>query len=336
MQSEVSLHEGTWLIWPHPYTYGLAYQREIEAIWVQMTKALHVGEKVHLIAYDESEERRIRKLLMKEKVEVRQIDFLIAKSDDIWIRDTGPMFAFDEKHTLTILDFGFNGWGEKVAYKNDNKIPKVVSQQTNIQRVDASHFILEGGSIELDGNGTLMATKSSVISEHRNKELSIAQAENYFSQYLGVKNFIWLEGVMGEDITDAHIDGIARFLDDQTILTVSKEDFMQLYENINVADYEQLTNAKNIEGNPYVLTELPLTQNHVQGLDYQGSYLNFYVGNQVVLVPIYEDPNDALALEIIKKAYPDRNIVPIVVNQLYKYGGMIHCVTQQQPLGNNF
>lgn len=332
MPAEDLPHEGTWLTWPHKYTYGMEYQNEVEDIWIKMTQALHTGEKVHIIAYDKNEQLRIEKLLLANSVNMNQVDFVIAKSDDVWVRDTGPMFVFDENNKLQIADFGFDGWGEKVNFKKDDQIPVAVGKQKNIPVIDISDFVLEGGSIEIDGNGTLMASLSSVVSKNRNQKMTVKQAEEYLSSYLGVTNFIWLEGVTDEDITDAHIDGMARFIDDQTILTVSESDFAELYESINMDDYSTMRNAKNVNGKSYKILELPLTKKNAKGLNYKGSYLNYYIGNKVVLVPIYEDENDAAALKIITELYPERKIVPIVVNNLFQYGGMIHCVTQQQPM----
>lgn len=334
MPAEDTAHEGTWLTWPHQYTYGIEYRDEVEGIWIQMVQALHTGEKVHIVAYDATEQARIEKLLQNAAVDLSQVDFVIAKSDDVWTRDTGPMFVFDKNEKLTIADFGFDGWGEKVEFENDDQIPVAAGKQKDIPVVDISDFVLEGGSIELDGSGTLMASLSSVVSKNRNAQLSVEQAEDYLARYLGVKNFIWLDGVTDEDITDAHIDGTARFLDDKTILTVSKSDFSELYENINMNDYSTLENAKNAEGEPYKIVELPFTKKNAEGLDYKGSYLNYYIGNEVVLVPVYDDENDAVALEKLAKLYPERKIVPIQVNSLFQYGGMIHCVTQQQPLAS--
>lgn len=325
-------HEGTWLTWPHPHTYGQEYQFEVEPIWVQMVAALHNNENVHIIAYDKEEQARIESLLTKEGIDLATIDFVIAPSDDVWVRDTGPIFVFDKDQKMTIADFSFDGWGEKMAFTNDDKIPIAVSKAKNIPIVDVSEFVLEGGSVELDGKGTLMATKSSVVSENRNSGMTVEQAESYLKQYFGVSNFIWLEGVINEDITDAHIDGMARFLDDKRLLTVSEADFAELYEGIKMEDYRVLTTAKNAQGQTYRVETLPLTKNNVKGLDYKGTYLNYYIANNCVLVPVYNDENDAEAVEIIGSFYPDRDIVPIDVTALYKYGGMIHCVTQQQPL----
>lgn len=331
MPAEDLPHEGTWLTWPHPHTYGADYQTEIEHIWVQMVQALHTGERVHIIAYDKAAKSRISQLLADSAIDMTQVDFVIAKSDDVWTRDTGPMFVFDEDGQPAIADFGFDGWGEKTPYKWDNQIPLAAGKQKSLPTISIPGFVLEGGAVEVDGNGTLMAALSSVVSKNRNNGVSISQAEAYLSKYLGVRNFIWLEGVTDEDITDAHIDGTARFLNDQTILTVSEHDFATLYESIPMTDYERLKNARNAEGKPYKIIELPLTKNIVEGADCYGSYLNYYIGNQVVLVPVYEDEHDTIALRIIAELYPGREIIPIVVNDLFQYGGMLHCVTQQQP-----
>ncbi|MGL4570570.1 MAG: agmatine deiminase family protein [Clostridium sp.] len=331
MLSEESSHEGTWLIWPHKYTYGKSYQNEIENIWIEITKALHFGEKVHIIAYNNKEKLRITEVLVNNEVEMNNIDFVIAKSNDIWVRDTGPIFVYDEDNDLVIADFNFDGWGKKVKYKYDNKIPMEVSLIKKFKLIDISNFTLEGGSVEIDGNGTFMGTKSSIVSKNRNKGLSLKVAEEYLSKYLGVKNFIWLDGVIDEDITDCHIDGIARFIDHRTIITVSKRDFQELYEHINMEDYDALKNAKNIMGKNYKLIEMPLTMKNPKGVDYKGSYLNYYIGNDVVLFPIYNDINDKVAISIISELYKGRKIIPIDVNNIYKYGGMIHCITQQQP-----
>lgn len=331
--SEEIEHEGTWLTWPHEHIYGKKYANEIEYIWVDMTKALSEGEKIHIVAYNEELKNKIAQLLENNKVNMNQIDFVIAKSDDVWVRDTGPMFVFDENKKLNIVDFGFDGWGKKQSYKNDDEIPKEVAKFKNIPIIDVPNFILEGGSIEIDGNKTAMLTKSAVISENRNKGMSQEEAENYLTKYMGVTNFIWLEGVINEDITDAHIDGFARFYNDETILTVSEDDFYELFENIKGSDYEILKSAKNINNKQYKLIEFPMTKNNVKGLNYKGSYLNYYIGNNVVLLPIYNDINDQKAIDLIGGLYPNKKIVSINVVPLYKNGGMIHCVTQQQPKG---
>lgn len=329
--AEDAAHEGTWLNWPHHYTYGMDYREEIEPIWIEMVAALHRGERIHIVAYDAVEEKRISSLLAAEQIDMTQIDFVIAKSDDVWSRDTGPMFAFDDNGKMVIVDFAFDGWGKKMPFENDDKTSSAVAKAKSIPIISVPDFVLEGGSVELDGACTLLATKSSVTSKNRNVGMTAIQAEAYLEKYLGASNFIWLDGVTDEDITDAHIDGMARFYDEKTLLTVSEDDFFELYEGILESDYELLCNAENADGQPYEIVELPLTAKNVRGLDYKGSYLNYYVGNDVVLLPIYGDKNDALATEIIGELYEGRKVVPIDVTALYQYGGMLHCVTQQQP-----
>ena len=189
---------------------------------------------------------------------------------------------------------------------------------------------MKGGSIETNGKGTGMLTKSSVVSKNRNSEMNIIEAEEYLTKYLGITNFIWLEGVVDEDITDAHIDGIARFYDEHTILTVSRKYFLDMYVGIPQNDYDVLLSAKNANGKSYKLIELPMTAKNVEGLDYKGNYLNFYVGNGVVLLPVYNDVNDSKAIEIIANLYPNKKNISIDVSALYKYGGMLHCITNNQ------
>lgn len=186
--------------------------------------------------------------------------------------------------------------------------------------------------MELDGYGTALLCKSSVVGKSRNWGKSTTEAEALLTKYFGVRHFIWLEGVSGEDITDGHIDGTARFLNENTILTVSKQEFFELYEGALESDYEALRSAKNADGVPYKIVELPLTAKDVEHAGGKGSYLNYYVGNKVVLLPVYWDANDKTAIQIMQELYADREIVPIDVTALFRYGGMLHCVTQQQPM----
>ncbi|APQ95379.1 agmatine deiminase [Clostridium botulinum] len=165
--------------------------------------------------------------------------------------------------------------------------------------------------------------------------MTAEQAEEYFRKYLGATNFIWLKGVTDKDITDAHINGTARFYDDKTLLTVPKEEFLELYEGILESDYEKLISARNTKEEPYKIVELTMTSENVEGLVYKGSYLNYYIGNEVILLPFYNDVKDEVAISILSELYEDRKIIPINVTGLYQYGGMLHCVTQQQTLNKN-
>lgn len=286
--SEDATHEGTWLAWPHRHTYGTAYRDLIEPVWVAMAAALSGGERVHIIAYDETEHRRIARKLEGSGADMAAIDFVAMPTDDVWIRDTGPVFVCDSSGRQAVVDL-------------------------------------------TDGAGTLMACESSVVSLGRNRGLAKEYVERRLRQCLGVSNFIWLKGAIGEDITDAHIDGIARFYDSHTIIAVARNDFADLYEGIDMADYDVIASARNADGEPYRVVRMPLTRKNVRGLGYKGSYLNFYVGNTVVLMPAYGDANDSVAVRMLTELYPGRRVVPIDVTKLYKHGGMLHYVTRQQP-----
>ncbi|MGG0726694.1 agmatine deiminase family protein [Bacillus paramycoides] len=334
MPDEKSKHEGTWLQWPHDYTYGQEYKKEVEPIWIEMVSALTEGEKVHIVAYDQEEKERINQLLTDEGLNMEKIDFFIAPTDDVWARDSGPMFVYDNNKNLKILDPGFNGWGKKTPYKNDARIRENLSKQLGVERIDWHKFVLEGGAIELDGNGTALLTRSAVTNKNRNPKLSEAEIEKYISE-LGVTNFIWLDGVPNIDITDFHIDGFTKFHDKSTIITLAEDDLVEW--GLSNKDIDTLMRAKNAAGGKYKYVYLPLSKNKVtlesgKTLDYKGSYVNYYIGNKVVLVPNYNDPNDKIANETIQKLYPDRKVVGIDVRELYKNGGMIHCITQQQPV----
>lgn len=325
-------HEGTWLQWPHDKTYEDQIER-YEPIWIEMTRGLVKGENVHLIVYDEIEKKRVEEVLKKEDINMERVDFYIFETDDVWARDNGPVFVYDEDGHLLIENWKFNGWGQKAPYKNDDKIPSKISQATGIEKIDID-MVMEGGALEVDGNGTLMSTLSCVNNDNRTADFTLEEIESYLTKYYGVTNFIWLDGVAGMDITDNHIDGMMKFYDDRTIIADSEFDLDPSTLD-DGDDAKKLLTAKNIDGEQYEFIFLPPTKNEVVevgGEWMKGSYLNFYVANEVVLVPNYKDPNDKVANKILAGVYKDKEIIGIDVRELFVDGGMIHCVTQQQPV----
>ncbi|REC48049.1 agmatine deiminase family protein [Chryseobacterium pennipullorum] len=339
---ESSKHEGTWLQWPHHYQHGTTYRQRVEQTWIDMTKALQAGEKVHIIAYDTTEKDRIIRTLEQNKVPLKNVDFRIYPTDDVWIRDNGPIFVKDAKGNILIEDWGFNGWGEKFDFENCDKIPQQIGKDLGVQVINLNEeMVNEGGSVETDGNGVLMACKSSVISQQkgatRNKGITQEEAEEMFETYYGVSKVIWLDGVTGLDVTDMHIDGFMKFVNHNTMITMNEEDLLEL--GLSDKDVNTLYTASNANGKEYKKVYLPATKNKVKTaygkqLEDKGSYVNYYVANNVVLVPNYGDPNDSVANKIIQDHYPGRKVVGIDVRNLYENGGMVHCVTQQQPAGN--
>jgi agmatine deiminase len=334
MPEENYEHEGTWLQWPHNYLFGNNYRDYVEPTWIAMTSALQSGEKVHIIAYDSNEQSHIISVLNNAGIPLTNIDFYIHQTDDVWIRDNGPIFVFDQNYYLHILDWGFNGWGDDAPYSKCDVIPKRVSEDINIPWIDLSAMILEGGAVEHDGKGTMMATRSSITHSSRNPALTESQIEEYLTTNMGIRKFIWLDGLYGSEITDMHIDGVMKFANDSTIVSMNNIDL--LYWELSQSDIDILYSATDINNKPYNFVYIPLTQNNVKTTDGRnigdkGAYTNFYIANEVVLVPTYNDPNDADALNIIQDIYPNRTVVGIDVRNLYLFGGMVHCVTMQQP-----
>lgn len=352
-------HEGTWLIWPH--NNGIIapeYVDMIDDIWVTMTKALHTGERVHIVAYDDDERARITTLLEAAGVDMSQVDFVLAETDQFWARDCGPMFAFDSEGKPAILDWGYNGYGridkfgpdvpEELLwelpefareeylenYVKDDVLAQNIATAIGVGCVNLGGFILEGGAIENDGRGTIITTESCILNENRNPGITREDAEEYFEKYLGTTNVIWLEGSPDEDITDGHIDGLVRFADAATIVTMTEEDYYETYDYTPEGDYEKVVNAKNAKGQKYRIVTLPITAEEVEWLGWRANYLNYYAGNDVVLVPVYEDVMDAEALRILAELYPGKEIIPVNGGILAVIGGGIHCVTQQQPVFN--
>jgi agmatine deiminase len=335
MPEENAEHEATWLQWPHGYTYGNFYRNSLDQTWVDLTNALIESEKVYIVAYNQTEKNRIINLLNAASVSLDQITFFIHQNDDVWIRDNGPIFVYDENDQLTILDWDFNGWGNDTPYNKCNVIPELISTDLTLPRIDLSEMVLEGGAVESDGKGTMMATRSSVTHASRNPNLSEAEIEAYLTTYMGFTKFIWLDGLYGEEITDMHIDGFVKFADENVILTMNQADL--LYWGVSQPDIDLIYFATNKDDIPYEIAFLPLTTNNVSteygtDLGYKGSYANYYIANSVVLVPNYNDPADAIANSIIQSYYSDRIVVGIDVRNLYENGGMVHCVTQQQPV----
>ena len=343
MPEESEPHEGTWLQWPHHFQYGMAYRNSLDPTWVAMTQALVTSEKVHIIAYNQFEKDRITALLNTAGVALANVDFNIYPTDDVWARDNGPIYVRDKSGNLVIQDWGFNGWGEKIddqsgqpiQFANCNTIPSKIGIYQSRTLIDINSIMInEGGSIEIDGQGTLMACKSSILNSNRNPNMTQEEAEAIFTKYLGATNFIWLDGQAGLEVTDQHIDGFARFGNSTTIVTMEESDLLDF--DVKQGDINRLYAAKNKNNIPYTFLKIPLTQNNViktdgTNLGYKGSYVNYYIANNKVLVPNYNDPNDAVANGIIQTLYPTRIVVGIDVRNLYENGGMIHCVTQQQP-----
>ncbi|MGH2664777.1 agmatine deiminase family protein [Flavobacterium sp.] len=344
---ETEPHEGTWLAWPHGFEYGNTFRNENDATWVAMTNALQANEKVHIIAYNTTERTRITGLLNAANIPLTNVNFVIGQTNDVWMRDIAGIYVRNASGNLVMQDWGFNGWGGDYSFAKDNLVPTIMGTATSMTPLNLnSSLVIEGGSWEMDGAGTFLATKSSILAQTnpsspsgikalRNVGKTQTQVETILAQYIGAVKFIWLDGWFSQDdITDAHIDGFAKFVPGNKLVTMNQTDL--LYWGVPQSDINKLYAATNANNVAYTKVFIPLTANNVvktngTNLGYKGSYANYYVANNRVLVPNYNDPNDAAANAIIGGLYPGRTVVGIDVRNLYGNGGMVHCVTQQQP-----
>jgi len=349
MPAEWEPHEGTWLIWPHNDTHADS-QRHLEHLWLEMTIALYEHETVHIVVTDERRREHLQRQVRYYDLSESNLDIHIIPNDDVWARDCGPIFLVNASGELSITAWNFNGWGERYPYQKDRFVPAGVAEALSLPLFNAP-ITLEGGALEVNGKGTLIATRSSIINPNRNSGVSQEEIEAAIKEYLGINYFIWLSGAprefcdtVGSD-TDLHIDGYARFTDESTVLYSWTEDESNIFHPYLKRHREELRDARTESGKPLTLIPLPKPENEMystlssatrppfDSVLSLGTYANFYIANNVVLVPVYGDVNDARAKSIIAEHFPDREIIGIPAWATAERGGMMHCVTQQQPLG---
>jgi agmatine deiminase len=325
MPAEWHSHTATWLSFPHNQETWGDRLLDVEDACVQMIDSLHRGEIVNLLVNDEAMERRVKAKLLAVGVDLSRVVLHRIPTVDAWIRDYGPTFLL-QKSEIAMVDWTFNGWGNKYPdYPRDTVIPRLINERLRIPRFEPG-IVLEGGSIDVNGAGAVLTTEQCLLNPNRNPHLSKTEIEQYLKDYLGVTQIIWLgEGIVGDD-TDGHVDDIARFVNPTTIACAVEEDpadenYAALREN-----YRRLqTTGLNV---------IPLP---MPGVVSDGerrlpaSYANFYIGNEVVLVPTFHHPNDVKAMAILAQTFPTRKVIGIPCASLIYGYGAIHCVTQQQP-----
>jgi agmatine deiminase len=337
MPAEWEPHEATWLSWPHKEASWPDRFEPVPGIFVELTKHLAESELVRINVADEEFAERVRQLLKRGGVNLDAVRFHLNPTDDAWCRDHGPIYVVrevDGRRERAIIDWGYNAWGDKYPpYENDDVVPTRIAQETG-ERLFTPDIVMEGGSLDVNGRGTLLTTESCLLNPNRNPQLNRVQVEQYLKDYLGVSNILWLgDGIVGDD-TDGHIDDLTRFVAPDTIVTVIEDDpqdenYAPLKEN-----YERLLRMKNQSGQPLKVIKLPMPGAlYFDGQRLPASYANFYIANQVVIVPTYRHANDAVACEILQRCFPERRVIGIDCTHLVWGLGAVHCVTQQQPIG---
>ena len=328
---------GVMLTWPHEKSDWAPMLDRVEPVFAEIARQIARFEKVLISCYDDSHRVYVAKLLKATDVPENRLVFGIAPSNDTWARDHGPI-AVQCQNELTLLDFGFNGWGGKYAHNLDDTITRALYRQNIFGRtpLQTVNLILEGGSIEVDGSGTLLTTERCLLAPTRNPGVSREQIEKKLSELLGLNRFLWLRhGYLAGDDTDSHIDTLARLCDARTIAYVACDDPADEHYRELKAMEAELKNFTAADGRPYRLVPLPWPQPKYddEGGRMPATYANFLVINGAVLVPTYEDAADAVALERLRDCFPDREIVGIDCLPLVYQHGSLHCVTMQLPRG---
>lgn len=263
-----------------------------------------------------------------------QVEFVVCPIDDLWIRDTGPVFVVSESGKKGAINFNFNGWGGKQRFLNDRYIAEFVAGRANAKIV-RSALTLEGGGIEVDGHGTAIITESCVLNSNRNPGVSKADCERELKLLLGLKKIIWLPGIKGKDITDGHTDFYARFAKPGTVVAAYDADPASFDHAVTKQHLDILRTATDAQGNPLdvVVLEAPTRlRNMAVNDDFAAGYINFYLCNGAVIAPEFGDKYaDANAREILARLFPDRDIIQLNIDGLAAGGGGIHCTTQQEP-----
>ena len=332
--AEWHLHAATWLSWPHKEESWPGKIDTIYKPYAQFIKEVSAGENVCINVLDEKIKAFATSHLLEAGVNLSKIKFFFHATNDAWCRDHGPAFLINPsaENKKVIVDWGYNAWGNKYPpYNFDDVIPTLIGEAYNIP-VYHPGIIMEGGSVDFNGKGTILTTTACLLNKNRNPHLSQSKIEEYLYNYYGAEQILWLgDGIVGDD-TDGHIDDITRFVNEDTVVTVieenaSDENYHLLKENLDSLHSMRLLNGKQLN-----IVELPMPSPvEYEGQRLPASYAYFYIANEVVAVPTYRDKNDDKALSILTACFPDRKVVGIDSRDIIWGLGSWHCLSQQEP-----
>ena len=353
MPAEWEPHASTWLAWPHFRGDWPGKFDPIPWVYAEVIRNLVRHERVNLIVQSEREEKRARAVLEQANVPSEDVSFHRWRTDRVWVRDSGCSFLAprlapkerartwgteNDEASLLALHFQFNAWAKYDNYKQDAKLGARMAKAAGARVVrpmfGEERVVLEGGSIDVNGRGTLLTTEECLLSttQQRNRAMDRSAYEQLFADYFGIRSVIWLgEGIEGDD-THGHVDDLARFVAPDTVVTMvepnaQRENYSALQHNLG-----RLKAARDQDGERLNVVEIPMPRPVVfEGRALPASYANFYIANGIVLVPAFNDPNDRIALNTLAELFPDREIVPIYSGDLIWGFGALHCMTQQEP-----
>ncbi|SFI28213.1 agmatine deiminase family protein [Halpernia frigidisoli] len=333
--AEWEQHEATWLSWPHKEESWPEKLGHIYPYYAEFIKILSEGELVRINVKDAEMKEFALNHIKKTDANLDNIEFYFNETNDAWCRDHGPAFLVNPNaaEKKIIVDWDFNAWGGKYPpFDLDDVVPTKIAEEFNFP-VYHPKVIMEGGSVDFNGNGTVLTSKSCLLNKNRNPHLNQEQVENYLKNYYCIEQVLWVDdGIIGDD-TDGHIDDTIRFVNENTVLTVVEDNKDDENFEILQTNLRQLQEMRLLDGTPLNIIELPMPDPVIwDGQRLPASYANFYISNKHVIVPTYRCDKDELALEIIQKCFPERKAVGIDSTEIIWGLGSFHCLSQQEPL----
>ena len=333
--AEFAPHIATWLSWPHKEASWPGKIDMIYPSYCKFIKELTKGELVRINVTDKSMKSFAVSHLRKENVDLSKVEFFFHPTNDAWCRDHGPAFLINPvaEQKKVIVDWDYNAWGGKYPpYVLDDVIPTLIGKHFNIPVFNPG-IIMEGGSVEFNGKGTVLTSTACLLNKNRNPHLNQRQIEEYLFNYYGQEQVLWVdEGIIGDD-TDGHIDDTVRFVNEDTVITVIEENKKDDNYELLQHNLKQLKEMRLLNGKQINIVELPMPPELVyEDMRLPCSYANFYIANKSVIVPTFRSDKDDKALQIIQQCFPDREVVGIDSTDIIWGLGSFHCLSQQEPL----
>jgi agmatine deiminase len=338
LPAEWEPHELTWIAWPHCREDWPGKFAAIPWVYTEIVRHLSVSERVFILVNSAHAEKQAARQLTRAGNDLKQVDFFRIPADRVWTRDYGPLFVSSKEGEPAIVHWRFNAWAKYKNWKRDCEVPKKIAKKLDLRRyqpvVGSHRVVLEGGSIDVNGQGLLMTTEECLLDtvQARNPGLAREDLERVFAEYLGIRKVLWLgRGIAGDD-THGHIDDLARFVNPGTVVTVVVKDpadvnYAPLQDNLR-----RLRSMTDLRGKPLEIVELPMPAPvYFERRRLPASYANFYIANNRLLVPTFNDPQDRRALGILADLFPGREVIGIHAVDLVWGLGTLHCLTQQQP-----
>lgn len=331
--AEFAKHTATWLSWPHKEASWPGKIATIYPRYAEFIRRVAEGERVNINVTNDAMMHAATRYLNEAGADLQNVQFFIHPTNDAWCRDHGPAFLINPKEkTRMIVDWGYNAWGGKYpSFDLDDVIPTLIARHYNIPVVEPG-IVMEGGSVEFNGKGTLLTTRACLLNPNRNPHLNQQQIEQYLVDYYGVDHILWLgDGIIGDD-TDGHIDDLTRFVNEDTVVTIVEENkhdenYEILQDNLAELKKLRLENGKQMN-----IVELPMPAPVVyDDQRLPASYANFYIANKYVVVPTFRDKNDDRAIDILQSCFTDRKVIGIDSTDIIWGLGSFHCLSQQEP-----